>query len=89
GKAQVIQGRGNGPIAAFVNALNAQFGLGIAVLDYSEHAVAGGADAQAACYLETTVDGKGPLFGVGLDTNITMASLRAVMNAVNRSGRKR
>jgi 2-isopropylmalate synthase len=89
GKAHVIQGRGNGPIAAFVNALNERFGLGIAVLDYSEHAVAGGADAQAACYLETTVGGKGPLFGVGLDTNITMASLRAVMNAVNRSGRER
>lgn len=89
GKAHVIQGRGNGPIAAFVAALNEAFGLNVQVLDYSEHAVAGGADAQAVCYVETAVGDKGPLFGVGQDTNITMASLRAVMNAVNRSGRER
>lgn len=89
GTATAIEGTGNGPIDAFVNALNAAFPLDIQVLDYHEHSVGSGADAQAICYLETTVGGKGPLFGVGRHTNIVMASLEAVISAVNRSGRAR
>jgi len=84
-----IEGQGNGPIAAFVNALAAKFGIDVKVLDYHEHAIGSGADAQAICYLEATVDGKGPLFGVGRHTNIVMASLEAVVSAVNRSTRPR
>lgn len=89
GRQTVVEGEGNGPIAAFVDALNKAFDLGIEVLDYHEHAVGSGADAQAVCYLETTVGGKGPLFGVGRHTNITMASLEAVISAVNRAARPR
>jgi 2-isopropylmalate synthase len=84
-----VEGEGNGPIEAFVNAMNKAFDLDVKVLDYHEHAVGGGADAQAVCYLETTVGGRGPLFGTGRHTNITMASLDAVISAVNRSTRER
>lgn len=89
GVEQRIEGRGNGPIDAFVNAVQAGFGVAVQVIDYHEHAVGTGANAQAVCYLETTVDGAGPLFGVGCHTNIVMASLLAVTSALNRAGRAR
>lgn len=80
-----ILGAGNGPLAAFVDALGA-IGVHVAVLDYSEHALSAGDDAQAAAYVEASVSGK-TVWGVGIAPSITTASLRAVVSAVNRAAR--
>jgi 2-isopropylmalate synthase len=78
-----INGSGNGPLAAFVEALG-HVGFDVAVLDYSEHAMSGGEDAQAAAYVETEIGGR-TVWGVGIAPSITTASLRAVVSAVNRA----
>jgi 2-isopropylmalate synthase len=78
-----IIGSGNGPLAAFVDALGT-VGLDVAVLDYSEHAMSAGDDAQAAAYVEASVGGR-TVWGVGIAPSITTASLRAVVSAVNRA----
>ncbi len=83
GAEQAIEGHGNGPIDAFVDALNKAFGLGIEVADYSEHALSTGASATAVAYMELKSP-KGGLFGVGQDKNIVMASLRALVSGANR-----
>ncbi|GAA2057662.1 2-isopropylmalate synthase [Williamsia deligens] len=80
-----ISGTGNGPLAAFVDALGT-VGYDIRVLDYSEHALTAGFDAQAASYIETEIDGE-TVWGVGIATSITTATLRAVVSAVNRAHR--
>ncbi|WP_370328550.1 2-isopropylmalate synthase [Candidatus Mycobacterium methanotrophicum] len=80
-----ISGSGNGPLAAFVDALGT-VGFDVAVLDYSEHAMSAGDDAQAAAYVEASVAGK-VVWGVGIAPSITTASLRAVVSAVNRAAR--
>ena len=76
------EGTGNGPIAAFCDAL-AKVGVEVKVLDYHEHALSAGGDAQAAAYLECSVAGR-TLWGVGIDSSIVTASLKAVVSAVNR-----
>jgi 2-isopropylmalate synthase len=81
-----LDGRGNGPIAAFVDAL-ATIGHEVRVLDYHEHALSAGGDARAAAYLECAV-GDRVLWGVGVDSNIVTASLKAVLSAVNRAARR-
>jgi 2-isopropylmalate synthase len=80
---QTLHGTGNGPIAAFVDALNS-IGHDVRVLDYAEHALSSGGDAIAAAYVECAV-GDQVLWGVGLDPNIVTASMRAVLSAVNRA----
>ena len=80
-----IDGAGNGPLAAFVDALGA-VGFDVNVLDYSEHAMSSGEEAQAAAYVEASIGGK-TVWGVGIATSITTASLRAVVSAVNRASR--
>ena len=80
-----ISGVGNGPLAAFVHALGT-VGFEVAVLDYSEHAMSAGDDAQAAAYVEASVAGR-TMWGVGIAPSITTASLRAVVSAVNRASR--
>ncbi len=80
-----IRGAGNGPLAAFIDALSG-VGFDVAVLDYSEHAMSAGDDAQAAAYVEASVDGK-IVWGVGIAPSITTASLRAVVSALNRASR--
>ena len=80
-----ITGTGNGPLAAFVDALGT-VGYDIRVLDYSEHALTAGFDAQAASYIETEIGGE-TVWGVGIATSITTATLRAVVSAVNRANR--
>ncbi|HSV39832.1 MAG TPA: 2-isopropylmalate synthase [Nocardioidaceae bacterium] len=82
GKERTLEGNGNGPIAAFVDALGT-IGYDVRVLDYSEHALSSGGDAIAAAYVECAV-GDHLLWGVGLDANIVTASLKAVISAVNR-----
>ncbi|KUH66087.1 2-isopropylmalate synthase [Mycolicibacterium novocastrense] len=80
-----IVGAGNGPLAAFVDALGA-IGIDVSVLDYSEHALSAGEEAQAAAYVEASVGGN-TVWGVGIAPSITTASLRAVVSAVNRASR--
>ncbi len=82
GERQQLEGHGNGPIAAFVDAL-ASLGYDVRVLDYAEHALSSGGDAKAAAYLECAIDGT-VFWGVGVDPNIVTASLKAVVSAVNR-----
>jgi 2-isopropylmalate synthase len=81
----VLEGKGTGPIDAFVQAINAHSGENIRVVDYHEHAIGRGADTKAIAYLEIEGDDREPLFGVGMDKNITEASLKAVVSAINRS----
>ncbi|MES2151179.1 MAG: 2-isopropylmalate synthase [Pseudomonadota bacterium] len=75
-----LQGGGNGPIDAFVNAL----GLDIKLMDYHEHSISSGANAQAACYVELRLADGPTVFGAGVDSNIVTASFKAVLSAVNR-----
>ena len=79
-----IEGVGNGPIAALVDAFDKNFGIAVRIRDYHEHAMAAAADATAAAYIEADVDDD-PVWGVGLHPSIVTASLRAVVNAVNRA----
>ena len=74
-----IEGRGDGPIDAFVEGLNRGLYADIRVLDYHEHAIGSGADAQAVAYLELRVGDGVTLFGVGMDTSIVTASLKAIV----------
>ena len=87
GVVRSLTSTGNGPIEAFVNALNdlgdARF-ADVRVLDYHEHALSAGGDAIAAAYVECAVRER-VLWGVGLDPNIVTASLRAVISAVDRA----
>jgi len=85
GVSQEVEGTGNGPISAFCAAL-ASVGIHARVLDYAEHALTEGTDAQAAAYVEVETDGQ-VLWGVGIDTNTATASMRAILSAVNRSRR--
>jgi 2-isopropylmalate synthase len=83
GHVRQVEGLGNGPISAFCDALGS-LGIEVRVLDYTEHALSAGSDAQAAAYVECEVGGR-TLWGVGIDTNTVTASLRAVLSAVNRA----
>ncbi|PPF09437.1 2-isopropylmalate synthase [Rathayibacter sp. AY1C7] len=78
--------RGNGPINAFEAVLEQQ-GVEVRVLDYVEHALSAGGDALAASYVECTVNGR-TLWGVGVDADISTASLKAIVSAVNRALRE-
>ena len=84
-----VEGRGTGPIDAFVDGLARQTGTRIRVLDYHEHSIGSGADARAVAYLELRIgesgEGGQTRFGVGIDTNIVSASLKAIASAVNRA----
>jgi 2-isopropylmalate synthase len=85
GEVRTLEGEGNGPIAAFVDAVNGlPQGFDVRVLDYHEHALSAGGDATAAAYVECAVGGA-VHWGIGLDANIVTASLKAVISAVNRS----
>ena len=85
GQEVAISGSGNGPIAAFLDAL-VPLGIDVRVLDYAEHALSAGGDARAAAYVECAV-GERVLWGVGLHDSIVKASLRAILSAVNRAER--
>jgi 2-isopropylmalate synthase len=79
-----IEGVGNGPIAAFVDALRRDSGIELILLDYHEDAVGAGADAQAAAYVQIRTNGAGTLYGAGMDSDIVTASLKAVASAAAR-----
>jgi 2-isopropylmalate synthase len=84
GETRQVHGIGNGPIDAFVQGMAQATGEAIRVLDYHEHAVASGANARAVAYLELRV-GERTLFGVGIDSNIVSASLKAIVSGVLRA----
>ena len=77
------KGTGNGPISAFSDILSQQ-GVAVRVLDYVEHTMSTGGDANAAAYIEMDVEGK-TLWGVGIDGDIAVASLKALISGVNRA----
>ena len=83
GEERTYKGVGNGPVAAFVDALK-EAGAEIRVLDYAEHALSAGGDAAAAAYVECEIAGE-IVWGIGIHENIVTASLRAVVCAANRA----
>lgn len=85
GKAVTISGRGNGLISALLAALKNDCALDLEVVDYSEHALGGGADAQAAAYVQCRAPDGRTVFGAGLDSDVATASVRAVLSAANAS----
>jgi 2-isopropylmalate synthase len=88
GKAKSIKGQGNGPVDGFVDAIRKESGLAFDVADYREHAMGHGANATAVAYVELRLADGSTLFGVGIDKNIVVASLKAVVSGVNRALRK-
>ncbi|BAU32542.1 2-isopropylmalate synthase [Microcella alkaliphila] len=78
-----VSATGNGPIAAFLGIMQGQ-GIEVRLFDYVEHALSAGGDAHAASYVELEVNGR-TLWGVGIDPDISTASLKAVVSAVNRA----
>ena len=74
-------GEGDGPVEAFVNAIRRHWGEVFDVVDYTEHAIGRGADAKAVAYVESVSDSGELRWGIGIDTNITTASLLAVLSA--------
>ena len=85
GEERSISGRGNGLISGVIAALADTTGPALDVIDYNEHAIGHGADAQAAAYVECrTADGR-TIFGVGIDADVATASVRAVLSAANRA----
>ncbi|MEG3172661.1 2-isopropylmalate synthase [Sphingomonas sp. ZB1N12] len=85
GEDRSISGRGNGLISGVISAIAESTGPTLDVVDYNEHAIGHGADAQAAAYVECrTAEGK-TVFGVGMDSDIATASVRAVLSAANRA----
>ena len=84
GEIRAIEGRGNGPVDAFIQALSSATGHDIRVVDYHQHAIGTGADASAVAYMELRVDGTRTLFGVGADADIIAASFKAIVSGVRR-----
>ena len=83
GDAIEVRGTGNGPIAAFVDALERSLGLSVDVADYAEHALSSGHEASAAAYVELTDGQRSVRWGVGIDKSISSAGLKAVVSAIN------
>ncbi|KAI5451988.1 2-isopropylmalate synthase (Alpha-isopropylmalate synthase) (Alpha-IPM synthetase) [Naganishia albida] len=90
GMVRHISGTGNGPLSAFLNALNSGLGIDLTIREYSEHAIGGGSDVKAASYVEVIppqADAKdktqGGFWGIGVDPDITGSGLRAVLSAAN------
>lgn len=85
GNLKTILGHGNGPVDGFVDAIRKESGLNFDVADYREHAMGMGANASAVAYVELKLADGTSLFGVGIDRNIVVASLKAVLSGVNRA----
>ncbi|MFT3977843.1 MAG: 2-isopropylmalate synthase [Sphingomonas bacterium] len=85
GEERSLSGRGNGLISGVIAALAEGTGPALEVVDYSEHAIGHGADAQAATYLECRAADGRTVWGVGIDSDIATAGVRAVLSAANRA----
>ncbi|HEV7406183.1 MAG TPA: 2-isopropylmalate synthase, partial [Chthoniobacteraceae bacterium] len=82
-----LVGEGNGPIAAFCQALRTlPGGREVEVAYYSEHALGSGSNASAIAYIQLRLGGRGPVWGAAVDTNIELASIKAILSALNRAG---
>jgi 2-isopropylmalate synthase len=88
GAERTLQGAGNGPVDAFVRVLRESLGFDIHVQNYHEHGVGAGEDATAVSYVQLRVGADRAVYGVGLDSNIVTATLKAVVSAVNRGVRQ-
>ena len=83
-----LSGAGNGPIAAFVDALHTQSSTLIPrfeVIDYYEHSLSSGAEASAIAYIKIKISDGSTYWGAGVDTNMELASIKAILSAVNRA----
>ena len=78
-----IEGTGNGPIDAFINALNDHLSSDFKVSDYHQHSISSGSDASAAAYIEIQNKNSSD-WGAGIDQNTTVASYKAILNCVNK-----
>lgn len=85
GVVRELHGRGNGPIDAFVQALNQGDVAEFKLLSYSEHALEQGAQAQAIAYIQIETSSHATFFGAAIDTNIEIAAVKAILSALNRS----
>lgn len=85
GQAQRFTGRGSGPVAAAVAALQPMLEQPLVVVDYHEHAISGGAKGDAVSYIELRLGASEPVFGVGRDGSIVAAAIKALINGINRS----
>ena len=86
GKVTSVSGRGNGLISSVLAGVRDGFGIALEVVDYVEHAIGHGTDAQAAAYVECRTATGATVWGVGVDEDVATASVRAVLSAANRSG---
>ena len=80
-----VSGEGNGPIDAFFNAVHGQDLDRYTFVDYKEHAINTGSDSQAVAYIHLRIPDGTDVFGVGMDHNISMASIKGVLSAINRA----
>ena len=85
GLERIVTGAGNGPIDAFVQSLRAAGLPKFELLSYSEHSLGSGAEARAVSYIQIKTDRGATFFGAGIDTNIELASIKAVVSALNRA----
>jgi 2-isopropylmalate synthase len=88
GVEHLVSGVGDGPIEAFIDGFQREFGINVRIADYEEHAIGNGANALAICYVEAQISDSLLVFGVGMHRNIVSASLNAIISAVNRSMRE-
>ena len=85
GAMEQVEAVGNGPLDAVLRGLQLKYGFNIRILDYEEHALKSGSDSQAAAYIHLMDAETGRItYGVGVSSNITRASVRAIFSAVNR-----
>ena len=85
GNAHALTGSGNGPIDAFVRALGTTGLPRFDVVSYSEHSLGAGAEARAVSYIQVKMERGAAFFGAGIDTNIELASIKAIVSALNRA----
>lgn len=84
GEQRIISGEGNGPIDAFFSAIHKEHIDGFRFASYHEHAISSGSDAKAVAYIELIYRGRS-VFGVGIESNVSIASIKGVLSAVNRA----
>ena len=84
GKPLEMSGEGNGPLAALVHAFTTAGVARFEISNYSEHALSSGEEAAAIAYIQIKDAGGQTRWGAGVDTNIELASVRAILSALNR-----
>jgi 2-isopropylmalate synthase len=84
GNEVTITATGNGPISAFVDAMRDEFNLVFRLADFGQNTRSATSKAEAAAYVELVVDDDQSVYGVGIDTSITLAPIRAVVSAINK-----